>query len=755
MRSRKAARRRACCALSAWAAAGLCAAQPGEVRAQTAGATSQTQPQPQPASGSAASRAPKKPAPAKPATVRQITVTAHADRVRSSPDSRSYDLTQDPQASTGSVADVLRNVPSVQVSPNGKLSLRGDPGVVVYVDGKPSSLFSGPGGAQALQSMPADQYERVEVMTSPSAAYAPDGAAGIINLITKKNRKPGRWGSLKVAQGSQGRRNASFTAGQHTARLTLSFNAGIRHDRGGSTGGDRRETLDGPGVLASTLDTASRSGNAGDSGYAHGSAEWNPNDKTQVTAELTGWAYQGRWSSLARFDTQDPTGETTQLLQRSGGGDYQGSGLSGNLTYRRSFDSNDHTLVVSLTRDLSTSANSSLTTQTNLTPPAPDSFDELRKGEAKPQTELKGDYVRPMPLEATLKTGVDIRDEGDNTDPSGFLAAASPDAPNAPGQTDVFRFDRRISAAYATYTQPIGRLTVLAGLRVEDTELDLNEKTTSFTSQTQDVSPYPTLNLTWKLTERQQLRASYSERVQRPSANQYDPFLFVYGPYSESRGNPDLRLEQSQKFELGWEFKHAGAYYSATAYYKDSEGGVTNVVTDLGDGVFLSTPENLSRNRNGGLELVASGRLTRTLNYNLSATPYWNEVDASALGFAPRSGWSQSAHAGLDWQATPKDLLQVQGSLSGRQLNPQGYSQGGPQVNLGYRRKLDNRFTLQLTAQDVFAEALTRYAAEDMGTFSDAGWRKTHDRVAYASLIWTFGRGRNKAPGLENATKSP
>jgi outer membrane receptor for ferrienterochelin and colicin len=103
--------------------------------------------------------------------------------------------------STGSIADALRNIPSVEVDVQGNVSLRGDPNVTIMIDGKPSGMFNGEGKADALQQMPADQIERVEVMTNPSAAYRPDGTAGIINLITKKTQKPGVDGSVRLNVG--------------------------------------------------------------------------------------------------------------------------------------------------------------------------------------------------------------------------------------------------------------------------------------------------------------------------------------------------------------------------------------------------------------------------------------------------------------------------------------------------------------------------------------------------------------------------
>jgi outer membrane receptor protein involved in Fe transport len=129
---------------------------------------------------------------AAPTAVEGVTVTSDSTALRTSIDRRSYSVANDLTAKTGSIADALRNIPSVEVDVQGNVSLRGDPNVTIMIDGKPSGMFNGDGKADALQQMPADQIERVEVMTNPSAAYRPDGTAGIINLITKKTQQAGR-----------------------------------------------------------------------------------------------------------------------------------------------------------------------------------------------------------------------------------------------------------------------------------------------------------------------------------------------------------------------------------------------------------------------------------------------------------------------------------------------------------------------------------------------------------------------------------
>ena len=153
------------------------------------------------------------PAPAAPVAASagtDIVVTGQAPAVQSSIDRKVYSTTRDLQASSGSVSDVLRNVPSVDVDAQGNVSLRGDTNVQVLIDGRPSTLVSGTNRAEALQQLPADSIESVEVMTNPSAQFRPDGSSGLINIITKKNRKPGSSGTVQSSAGTDGRARCGY-----------------------------------------------------------------------------------------------------------------------------------------------------------------------------------------------------------------------------------------------------------------------------------------------------------------------------------------------------------------------------------------------------------------------------------------------------------------------------------------------------------------------------------------------------------------
>ena len=154
-------------------------------------------------------------------TVSGLVVNGARGEVESSIDRRSYSVANDLAAQAGSVADALRNIPSVQIDASGAPSLRGDANVTVLIDGKPSSQFSGGDLSQALQAMAAYRIDRIEVMPNPPAEFRAQGSGGVINLITRKARGAGRTGSLRLTVMSHDRGAAAASLGYNSDRLSV------------------------------------------------------------------------------------------------------------------------------------------------------------------------------------------------------------------------------------------------------------------------------------------------------------------------------------------------------------------------------------------------------------------------------------------------------------------------------------------------------------------------------------------------------
>lgn len=176
---------------------------------------------------------------------------------------------------------------------------------------------------------------------------------------------------------------------------------------------------------------------------------------------------------------------------------------------------------------------------------------------------------------------------------------------------------------------------------------------------------------------------------------------------------------------------------------------MTDVVTDLGGGFLLTRKENLARSQNAGLELVANGKLTKSLSYNVSSNLYWNRIEASDLdvaGVAPeRSAFTIGGRGSLTWQVTPKDLLQVSGQVAPKRLLPQGFSEPMVLMFAGYRHKFDERLSFVVTVQDPFDIYRFRQVY-DTPLLHERVTDRGRIQAAFVGLQWTFGQANKRRP---------
>ena len=687
-----------------------------------------------------------KPAPGK--TVEGVTVTGQSNSgTRIDIDRRSYDISKDLQAQTGSIADALRNIPSVQVDVQGNVSLRGDPSVTIMIDGKPSSLFKGPSRGTVLQNLPANAFERVEVMTNPSAAFRPDGSGGIINLIPKKVRQVGRSGSVRVTAAPTGATQLNLNLSQVGQKLTLSGDAVWAHEKQKVTLNDKRSSLD--PISGRVLESAEHSYIAQTVDFLIGRAalDYDPDSKTRISGELRGTGVHADAVMATDFLGQSASGAPI-AFKRGGPVTLDQANLSANASWRRKFGSEpDHELVVDLTQDRNAQSQKRSETVTGVGARS----ERITNDVDTDQSHVKMDYTRPFENNAKLKTGYELeydRSDFDNTGATGPIAGA--EIAN-PFLTDEFKFDQAINGLYATWQQPIGKLTVLAGLRLEDTQIRLKDPNTGFRGTNDFTRFYPSLHLAWKVDDSQELRASYSERIARPAASDYNPFRLYRDPFNFTAGNPNLKPQITHSYELGYQYRKGFNYYLATLYYRENDRGVTDVVTDIGGGVFLSTKQNLTRSKNGGLELTAAGRLGSKLSYQLRADAFHSQLDASTLGFPAQSSWSISGGGALTYQATPKDQFQLVAQATGKRLTPQGYHEPMVLTFLGYRHQYNKDWAFSISVRDALASFKDTLVI-DTPALKDRFETHVKLRAVFFQLTRSFGTGPRKDTGIDYGT---
>jgi len=677
--------------------------------------------------------------------VQGVTVTApSAQDIKTSIDRRSYSLGKDLQATTGSVADVLRNVPSVQVDVQGNVSLRGDSNVTIMIDGKPSGMFKGENRGQVLQQIPASQFERVEVMTNPSAAFSPEGTAGIINLITKQQRGVGTTGSVRANVGTEGRKNGSVTLARNTKRLTLSGDAGWRRDKAKGEITDDRQRLDTASGQYATSRQKIGFASHGQSHNARGGVDYDLDKQTRLSAEVRYNDMEFDSKAGATYQGLDPAGKPSVAYTRLVDGVMKRSvaGVSGDLRRKLSGDEHEFTLHASLERTRDRQINDA--DGFNQLPTASTYVEHVSIGDELVQGRLKAEYKRPLPGGAKLVAGYELQVDDNDYDNFGARGPTSGALTVDPSLTNQFRYDQTVHALYVTYNRPLGDWTVMPGLRVEEVKIDTNQVTSNLKDGYDYLRAYPSLHVQYKVDDGRQVNASYSRRIQRPTPGDLNPYRIYQDPYNYRQGDPRLKPQTTDSFEVAYQMRKGFNYYLGTLYWREARDGVTDVLRELPGGALLTTKANLAKSRSGGLELVANARITPKVSYTISGNTAWTEIGATDLGFPDkRSAWTVSGYAALNVQATPNDFVQVSGFAIGKRLTPQGYREPTGMLNLGYRHKFNDRLSGVVTVQD----ALKTFGDKLVINTTALKDRRTMDLDLRAIFVgFTYGFGGQGVP---------
>jgi outer membrane receptor protein involved in Fe transport len=321
-------------------------------------------------------------------------------------DKRVYNVGQDILSESGSASEILQNIPSVTVDVNGQVTLRGTSNITFLINGRPSALLRR-SSATALQQMPANTIERIEVITNPSAKSKPDGTGGIINIVLKEETGKGFNGQITANIGNEGRYNTSFTANYGTENLNIFANYGIRHSARTAIYSDERTYRDSLGN--EVLNYYNEEGNGTNDAFSHIAnlgLDYEINNYNSFEISGTYYHSNSLLKSLSNISLLSPENQPeTAFTSNETNDEYESEGEA-SAAWEHVFKNNeDHSLVVEATfaaydeeEDLTYIEEYSLpeveqTTETNL----------IQKGGN--QTEVKAEYVLPVGEDIEIEAG--------------------------------------------------------------------------------------------------------------------------------------------------------------------------------------------------------------------------------------------------------------------------------------------------------------------------------------------------------------
>ncbi len=604
----------------------------------------------------------------------------------------------------------------MQVTPAGKVTLRGDPGVTILVDGKQPAA-----GNAVIQTLSAADIDRIEVMTNPSAQYAPDGAAGIINIITKKRHPIGLSGSFNSRVSDRGELMAGgamvFTSGAWTIDGRLRYvHSVFNGDSAFSQSVPETETNDGGwrGAAENLL------GNL--------NIAYKIDDRSTFTLEGQDYHAQGRTTNFGEV--------TTPSLAYSGVN--QQSTTSGQRDIEGVYDFNDDKTGSHLTLDFD---------HTDYDRPVHNAeTDTYSDGEALygsrgdtwgPEDNFKADYERDFSSGQELTAGIELDQRTTHFERTAYSVGSVP-GPETNGFTDSFAGQRSIYAAYATYQFTAGQWTVLPGLRVEQQRQDITAG--ALFDSNNRVQLYPSLHLTRPLSKTAKLKLSYSRRVQRPDIADYNPGVILATPLLIETGNPLLKPSDVDSWEAGFISGLRDRTTDVTLFYRVAHDVENQAHTADADGVVLEAPVSKGQARYGGLDLTRKAPLPilggTHWKYTLNATIQHAEVPQLVGGDRGYVGYTGNGI--LEYDAAHGDQLQLTLGVTGRVYVVDGYRGAMSHVDLTWQHPLSPKVSLVVTASDLFRGTRT-LAVVDTPDLQSRMITQPVDQVLRVALSWKFG----------------
>jgi outer membrane receptor protein involved in Fe transport len=686
------------------------------------------------------------PPPAAPAEAGiDATVTVTGNRPTNRIDRQVYDVKNDVSSTNASAADALGNVPSVAVDPDGTVTLRGSTRVQIYIDGKPSAMMQGDNRGATLNAMPAEDIESVEVINNPGAQFGNEGGGGpILNLVMRRNRKPGGFGALTANGGTAGRYNSAASGSYNTGGFGVQGGLYVRHDGRDTASDTDRVRVDPVTGIATRSSQDGLSTGLRDSAGFNTALTYNLSEKDTLGANLAfsrnsnDGHSQDRYVSFGADDTPD-----TDYLRTT-----RSSGHSDSATWGARLDHKGDLPGELMKFDLrvSSSKNDSGSAYSNAYAIAPPrAFDNQSRQQNLTENRLvdfTGDYERPV-NEALVKLGYKLFTHKNSFDTryADIDLTTLDEIPNAL-RSNRFELDENTAALYGSYQFRISEnWSALAGLRTEWTKMNFSQLNGQPDAGNRYVNYIPSLFATYKLSEKTNIRLSYARRIRRPGAGDLNPFVVYRDEFNVSSGNPNLKPTKTDSFEVGYESRIGVLDANLRGYYRKDTGLISDRKSFISDTVILTTKDNAGSNQSGGLEFTLSGKLLPKLSLNTSGNLAYVEqriFGVTDLDETTRHAVSLSGRVRLNYQLSDDDQMQVAVNGQGKTLNGQGYRQPNATTNFSLRHALTPALSLVMNVTDVF-NANKIETITDTDLLKETSIRRSAGRIAYLGLSYRFG----------------
>ncbi len=665
----------------------------------------------------------------------EVEVVQERSKVEFKLDKRVFNVGTDISSTGMGALEVLQNVPSVNVDIEGQVTLRGNSGVQILINGKPSVLSDE--GSNALGSITADMIESVEVITNPSAKYEAGGTSGILNIILKKEEKKGLNGSVSVNTGTPDNHSVGVSLNRRTEKFNLFTQFG-----GGYRSIPRfRESINLNKVTGEQIVSDGTEFRNEEFYNITLGTDYYINNRNVITLsgnfalELEDQPSETQFERLLGSEEILSSAWKREEVTTATNPKYQYD-----LQYEREFANNeDHKLQFSTLGSFFGKDLESNFTNTTLSGNDVDAQQRTETDFYQANYTYKLDYTNPITENITLEAGsqYDVNDVGNdfavsNLEQGVFVIDS--------GLTNNFEWNQRVLGVYTTAAYEGAQWGVKVGARVERTNLKTLLTNTQESNRQDYTNLFPTLHSSYKFSDFISVQAGYSRRIFRPRLWDLNPFFNIRNNFNIWQGNPDLQPEFADSYELTGIFIFKNASLNTSVYHLYTTDMVERV-SIFEDNVNITTPVNVGTQNKTGIEL--NGKYTPTKQITING-------DFNYGVFIRRGTFNDQNFdfEGDQWSTRintkfklPADFdVELTGRYQSRFLTVQGEVSGYAHMDIGLRKKLwDGKAVLNVSVRDVFASRIRESVIDQadfyLYSFSQRG------RFITLGFSYSFGKG--------------
>lgn len=662
-------------------------------------------------------------------------------------DRRIYNVDKDISARGGTGIDAVKNIPGLSVDADGGVTLRNS-SPTIFVDGRPTLL--------TLEQIPSDQIDRIEVITNPSAKYDASTSGGILNIILKKNTKPGYNGLVTLGAGYPNRYNGMLNLNIKEGRSNFNISYNINTASNPTKGYTNRTLLrngETIGFYNQNNDVVM------DRLMQNGRIAYDYNLTNRTTISISQGLMTGGFDSDEKqfFNDRDSANNLLTSGSRTTTGVTNWDNYSTQLQLRKTFPKRGKELSTDITYNFGDRKNNSdFTTNNynNVGQPITAQEQQVNRGSGTSKTlTYQLDFTNPLTdtakwefgIRSNIKEEVSIIDVGYRNNNSGEVVMDSTLSNN-------YKINDMVNAIYATYSnmyKPMG-IGYMVGLRFEQTRFfgELVGKNQSVEYLYPDGMSnlgkafFPSIYLTKRVGEKHEIQMNFARKISRPGFMQVMPFIMFADKMNYRTGNPLLRPEFINSIEANYNRIFTSGNLFTSVYVRQTEGAITQFAQKYNDtsDVLLNTFINGNSMYNMGWENnFKISFLKRKLDLTINLNGFYTDISANVGNTSiQNSGFSWNTKAIVNYKLPKQYTVQVNGSYEAPRIIPQGKALDQYSIDVSLNKEIMKTLSFNLIVNDIFnTRRFGTYYESDVIQQNISRRRET--RFVRLSITWRFG----------------